>query len=140
MAPRRTIFVDTGYLVALLDPRDRLNPRALEVVKALAKEGAALLTTDAVFLELGNYFARGPLRAHCSKWIRALRVAQGWEVLQLERALLLHAEERYTSHADKNWSLTDCHSMEVMRARGLSEVATPDAGFAQAGFRCLLRE
>jgi uncharacterized protein len=138
VAPRRTVFVDTGYLVALLDPRDTLNPRALEVAKALAKDGAALLTTDAVVLEVGNYFARGPLRSHAAKWIRTLRVAPGWEVAPVERALLLHAEKRYASHEDKNWSLTDCHSMELMRARELSEVATPDAGFAQAGFRCLL--
>jgi len=58
----------------------------------------------------------------------------------VERTLLLRAEDRYARHGDKNWSLTDCHSMELMRSRGLREVATSDAGFEQAGFRCLLKD
>ena len=136
----RSVLVDSGYLVALLDPRDNLNARALAVAKSLADDGVAMVTTDAVVLEVANYFARGPLRAHAAKWIRALRTGQGWEVVPVERALLLRAEDRYARHGDKNWSLTDCHSMELLRARGLREVATADGGFEQAGFRCLLRD
>jgi len=49
------------------------------------------------------------------------------------------AESLYAKHLDKNWSLTDCHSMELMRARRLRDVATADAAFGQAGFRCLLK-
>jgi uncharacterized protein len=135
----RSVFVDSGYLVALLDPRDHLNARALEVAQALAADDAALLTTDAVVLEVANYFARSPLRRTAARWIKSLRAAEGWEVVPVDRATLLRAEERYARHGDKNWSLTDCHSMEHMRARKLHEVATADAGFEQAGFDCLLR-
>jgi predicted nucleic acid-binding protein len=136
----RSVLIDTGYFVALLDPRDNLNARALTVARSLASESAALVTTDAVVLEVANYFCKSPLRTHAAKWIRAVRAARGWEIVPLERALLLRAEERYGRHADKNWSLTDCHSMELMRARRLRDVATADAGFQQAGFRCLLRD
>ncbi len=34
--------------------------------------------------------------------------------------------------------MTDCISMEVMLARGLTRVATSDRGFIQAGFDALL--
>jgi uncharacterized protein len=37
-----------------------------------------------------------------------------------------------------SWSLTDCISFEVMRARGISDALTGDHHFAQAGFRVLL--
>lgn len=60
-------------------------------------------------------------------------------MVPIERATLLRAEERFARHADKNWSLTDCHSMEAMRERGIREVATADAGFAPGGFKLLLR-
>jgi uncharacterized protein len=132
-------FVDTGYLVALLDPRDRLHDRAMALAEDLAQRGVDLVTTDAVVLELANYFSRGPLRVHAIRWIRALRAGAGWEVVPVERATLLAAEERFARHADKFWSLTDCHSMEVMRRRGIREVATADGGFTQAGFKGLLR-
>jgi predicted nucleic acid-binding protein len=123
----------------LLDPRDNLNQRALDLAVVLAGDGAQLITTDAVVLEFANYFARSPLRGHASKWITALRADPGWEIVAVDRDLLLRSEGRYARHADKAWSLTGCHSMEVMRARRIREVATTDLGFEQAGFRCLLR-
>lgn len=134
----RSVLIDTGYFVALLDPRDNLNGRAVQLAKELEADGAAMVTTDAVMLEVGNYFARSPLRAHASKLIRALREDGGWEIVPVERPLLLRAEVRYDAHGDKTWSLTDCHAMELMRERRLREVATADHGFEQAGFVCLL--
>lgn len=134
----RTVFVDTSYLVALLDPRDRLNAAAVALSQRLVGGSASLCTTDAVLIEFANYFARSPLRAHCIRWIHALRGGQGLTVLPILPRFLLDAESRYRRHADKNWSLTDCHSMEVMKARAIREIASSDDGFRQAGFRILL--
>jgi predicted nucleic acid-binding protein len=133
-----SVFIDTAWLVALLDPRDNLNQRALALAGKLAEQRAGLVTSDAVLLELANYFARSPLRSHAAQWIAAFRADAGWDIAPVERALLGRAEARYARHRDKNWSLTDCHSMELMRERRIREVATTDAGFQQAGFRCLL--
>jgi uncharacterized protein len=135
----RSILVDTAYLVALLDPRDNLNERAVALAKTLAEQCVEMITTDAVLLEFANYFARSPLRVHAAEWIQALRGNQGWEVVPVERSILLQAEMRYRKHLDKSWSLTDCHSMELMRLRKIIDVATTDVGFEQAGFQCLLR-
>jgi len=133
------VFVDTAYLIALLDPRDSLHARALSLAKKLASDEAPLFTTDAVLLELANYFSRSPLRATAIEWVAAIRSGEGWEVLRLDGALLARGEDRYRAHADKTWSLTDCVSMEVMAARKITDAATTDAGFRQAGFRTLLR-
>jgi len=134
----RNVLVDTAYLVALLDPRDHLNGRAVALAGKLAEERAGLVTTDAVVLEFANYFARSPLRGHAAKWIAAFRADPGWDIAPVERDLLGRAEIRYARHLHKSWSLTDCHSMELMRERRIREVATTDIGFEQAGFRCLL--
>ncbi len=48
------------------------------------------------------------------------------------------AEERYRRHADKSWSLTDCHAMEVASERRIRDIATTDVGYEQAGFERLL--
>jgi predicted nucleic acid-binding protein len=135
----KVAFIDTAYLVALLDPRDALNARGLRVAKRLAADHALVVTSDLVLVELANYFSRGPLRSHAIEWIGAIRGNPGWEVAPVDRALLGRVEARYRDHADKTWSLTDCSSMEIMRARGIADIATSDAGFAQAGFRILLR-
>jgi len=135
----RAVFVDTGFVVALLDAADRLHARALKLTRSLAESGVPLITTDAIVLEIANYFARGPLRGECLDWLDAIRTSPGWDVLPLDRALLRRGEARYRRFADKSWSLTDCISMEVMLERRLRDAATHDAHFEQAGFRALLR-
>lgn len=52
--------------------------------------------------------------------------------------LVARAEARDRRFADKDWSLTDCLSMEVMSRRGIREVATTDERFSRAGFTLLL--
>jgi predicted nucleic acid-binding protein len=44
----------------------------------------------------------------------------------------------YGRRPDKNWSLTDCISFEVMTERGITEALTGDRHFTQAGFQALL--
>src|SRR5437762_11999163 len=81
-------FVDTAYFVALLDPRDSLHDLALELAADLAKRSTCLITSDAVLIEFGNYFARSPLRTHALDWILSVREAAGWETCALARPLL----------------------------------------------------
>ncbi|EKE25438.1 MAG: hypothetical protein ACD_5C00161G0004, partial [uncultured bacterium] len=45
----------------------------------------------------------------------------------------------YKRMADKDWSLTDCASFEIMKARGITEALAHDHHFEQAGFTALLR-
>jgi predicted nucleic acid-binding protein len=132
------VFVDTAYLIALLDVRDTRNREAVDLAKKLTAKSAHLTTTDAVFLEFANYFARSPLRRQAIDWITAIRGAEGWDIVPVETSLLSRAEARYRVHDDKNWSLTDCLSVEVMLARGIRDIATTDGGFTQAGFRILM--
>ncbi len=135
----KTVFVDTAFLVALLDPRDALNTKAVKLAKKLALERTRMLTSDAVILELANYFARGPLRNEVITWIDTLRASEGWEIVSLSTSTMLAGEARYREHTDKSWSMTDCICMDLMRERNVSDVATSDRGFAQAGFEILLK-
>jgi predicted nucleic acid-binding protein len=137
---KKTVYVDTAWLVALIDVRDQHHGRALKLAETLAAEGASLLSTDAVVIELCNYFARSPLRAEAISWVEEIRVADGWEITPVDRRLLSRAERRYRAHADKNWSLTDCIGMDLMLSRRVESAATTDSGFRQAGFRILLTE
>ena len=132
------IFVDTGYLVALLNRRDALHVRAKELAQAWRETSQRLLTTDGVLIELANFFARSPLRSLAIDSIRRIRSTPGWTVERLTPERVRRAESRYASHPDKGWSLTDCLSMEAMRDHRATDVATPDRHFAQAGFRALM--
>ena len=55
-------------------------------------------------------------------------------LIDFERGMLLYARR-----GDKDWSMTDCISFEIMKDRGLREALTADHHFEQAGFNILLK-
>ena len=50
------IFIDTLFVIALINRRDQYHHQALDLAEQL--EGRPVLVTDAVFLEIGNALAR----------------------------------------------------------------------------------
>ena len=135
----RGILIDTAYLVALLDTRDRWHRVAFDLAREFERQSAALHTTDMVLTEFGHYFARSPLRTAAAQWVQTLRAEPAFQIAEGVRALQLRGEARYRKYPDKAWSVTDCVSMEYMVEKSLSEVATTDAHFEQGGFRILLK-
>jgi len=134
----RSVFIDTGFLVALLNRRDALHAQAKALAARWQAQGHTTVTTEAVLLEFANFFGKSPLRIACVTAIRRIREAPGWTIERLTPKLLERGETRYAAHPDKSWSLTDCVSMEVMLDHGLRDAATPDHHFEQAGFRVLM--
>ena len=135
----RVVFVDTLFLVALIDTSDSRSEQASALLRQLYGNHVRFTTTDAILLELANHFSRGPLRAEAIYWIGRIRHNKDWRVVPLDRDLLASGEARYRKYSDKSWSLTDCISMEVMRQSRIREVASSDRHFTQAGFRVLLK-
>jgi predicted nucleic acid-binding protein len=132
------VFIDSAYMVALIDPGDSYAAEARVLTAALSSQRHRLVVTDAVFVEVLNYVCRTRYRQDTAELISGIRQDPAWEVVHATSPLIQSAEERYRRHHDKSWSMTDCLSMEVMTQRGILEVATTDRGFAQAGFKVLL--
>jgi uncharacterized protein len=55
------------------------------------------------------------------------------------RAHFDSALKLYRERADQDHSLTDCHSIVVMRERGVTEALSTDSCFRTEGFTTLLR-
>jgi len=53
--------------------------------------------------------------------------------------MLLAGLDLHFDRPDKNYSLTDCISMQMMRELGVFEILTHDHHFAQEGFVALMR-
>lgn len=96
------IFVDTGYIIALINKRDQYHQQAIEL--AIRFEGYFLLTTDAVLLEVGNSLVRNYKK-------QAIEVIEQFldtdeerlEVVSLTPRLFNQALMLYKRHQDKEW-------------------------------------
>jgi predicted nucleic acid-binding protein len=90
-------------------------------------------------MEVADALAKSECRSRVREFMLHLRQAPACEVAPASRELFDRSLELYHQHADKEWTLTDCSSVLVMRERGLTDVLTADRHFEQAGFNTLLR-
>ena len=136
----RTVFADTFYWIALLNPNDQAHTRAVGVSKGLG--AAMIITTDEVLTEFLNYFGtRGPFfRGTAARLVDRMQSDRMIEVAPQNHEGFLAGCRLYQARPDKGYSLTDCISMEIMHREGLTEVLTNDEHFTQEGFFCLLHD
>ena len=134
----RTVFADTLYWVAVTRPGDQWAEPAGQAKAALGN--VRLVTTDEVLTEFLNALADGGehLRRQAIKMVRAIQSSTNITVLPQSRDSFVRAMELYEKRHDKDYSLTDCVSMNAMRAQALSDILTNDHGFAQEGFNVLI--
>jgi uncharacterized protein len=130
-------FVDSHYLLALLNVRDQDHAAAVQQSHGAVSQ---LVTTTWILVEVADALSAVSSRTRAAKFLRGFRSQPFVEVLaptqqQFDDALVL-----YEQRPDKGWSLTDCISFGVMKELGLADALTADHHFAQAGFRALLRQ
>ena len=130
-------FVDTFYLIALSDHRDQWHQRV--VAFSRAHEDAGLFTVDEVLAEFLTFCSPAGvhIRASAARTVRQTLTHPQWTVNPQSRTSLLDALTLYEARPDKEYSLTDCISMQTMRREGLTEVLTNDHHFTQEGFHIL---
>jgi predicted nucleic acid-binding protein len=132
------LFVDTFYRVALLHRRDAWHDRAVAFSHTLTSDDA-LLTTDAILVEFLAAFSNmgQHLRQKAAITAHHLLDRPNIIVIPQDRMLFLEGLDLYERRVDKQYSLTDCISMQVMHREGITEVLTNDHHFTQEGFRVL---
>src|SRR6185295_12154375 len=125
------LFVDTSFVIALLNEKDQYHNQA----EALSYkfENFPLITTSAVLLEIGNALAQD-FRKEAVRVIKILRNSKRVEVAEVDETLAEKGLAVYEKYADKTWGLVDCISFVVMWEAGLIKVLTFDEDFEQAGF------
>lgn len=131
------VFVDTSFVVALVNEKDQHHARATELSETF--DGRPLIITDAVLLEVGNALARN-FKEQAAEVITDFLTSDEVEVVNMNAELFRRALELYQTHKDKAWGLTDRTSFVVMRERGVVDALTYDVDFRQAGFNPLMRE
>jgi len=136
----KTVFADTHYWYALVNPRDQWNEPAQKAQAGL--DPVVLVTTDEVLGEFLAMMSRGgpEIRDTAVKIVKAIMSNSNIRVVPQTRDSFLQALKLYADRRDKEYSLTDCASMNVMKAEDIREVLTHDHHFEQEGFEVLLKK
>ncbi len=136
----RRFFADTFYWVALLMRRDLWHARVTAFSHTLTPADL-VFSTDAVVLELlATFSTTGPyLRQQAVARVEQMLSNPSMRLVEVTRPRLLEGLALYKARPDKEYSLTDCISMQVMRREGITDVLSNDHHFTQEGFRILFQ-
>ena len=136
----RRIFADTHYWVALIHKGDKHH----DIAKAMPAQLAPLIivTTHMVLAEFLNSFGKRE-RAYYKPFAAKLvdEILRDPETVVVDQTAHQFdgALDIYRSYSDKDWSLTDCASYNVMKNEGITDALTHDRHFEQMGFTALMR-
>lgn len=127
-----SVFVDTSFLIALLDEDDQRSTTAGGLWRRAAAAGGGVFTTNYVVLESCAVVQR---RLGVPAVRRLLReVLAPVQVEWVTRVDHERAVDALTTAARRELSLVDCVSFEVMRRLDVSECLSFDRHFGEQGF------
>ena len=131
----RPVFLDTGYMLALLNTRDKYHQAAVALAGSVQPP---YITSEAILLEIGNALSRPPYRTLGIQALTELRESDQYRVVPVDSALIARGFDLFRTRTDKAWGLTDCISFVIMQELGLTHALTTDHHFEQTGFVKLL--
>jgi len=130
------ILLDTGYLLALVQPRDSLHLRAKSWAKSIREP---LIVTEYVICETVDSLSLPIDRPKATALVNMLRASTFVEWMPASSQLFDQGFALHAQRPDKAWSLTDCISFVVMQSRGIRRALAHDHHFEQSGVEALLR-
>ena len=131
----KSVFADTYYFIALINHDDADHERVTNLAQTFR---APMVTTEFVLVELADAMATEPCRVKMSAIVETLRALPSLKIVPASSHWIDAGFSLYSSRKDKEWSLTDCISFEVMWRFNLQDALTHDHHFRQAGFQVLL--
>ena len=129
------IFLDTGYLIALVSKRDALHELA---VSASKRFHGPFVTTQLILVELANSLCLPPQRILAADMIEKIQDDSLTMVVPFSSDGFKKALALYKMRSDKSWGFIDCFSFITMDEFGIKQALTFDEHFRQAGYRCPL--
>lgn len=134
------VFLDTSGLVGVVNSDDQWHTQAEKVWSELLSSSVGIVTTSLVLVELADGLSRLCYRELAIQTIDALRRWEHVTIVRSDLQLETMAWRLYCDRVDKEWGVTDCVSMTVMKQQGIQDVFSADRHFEQAGFHVLLKE
>jgi predicted nucleic acid-binding protein len=131
----RSIFLDTGYIIALEAADDQSHSIARDHWQSVIAALPRLITTSYVFDEVVTFFNNRNQHAKAVEVGNRLLTSPSVHFVHVDDAIFYDAWRYFEKHSDKDYSLTDCVSFVLMNNLDVHHAFTFDKHFVQAGFK-----
>lgn len=133
------VFFDTAGFLALWDASDVHHAGAVRMQGELTRKHRRFLTTEYVVDETVTLLLVRHSRRAAVDFLDTVERSEALRLEWIDPARFHAAAAWFRTHADKEWSFTDCASFATMRELRIRDAFTTDHHFRQAGFVPLLK-
>ena len=128
-----TVFLDTGYFVAFLVPRDQWFQKAVQA----ARTDFRGVTSSLVVNETVSLLQARGLLSTALAWLSGIRADPKTLIIYLDAPLQVEGWSLFHRYAGSGANAIDCTSFAVMRSLNIKQAFTFDQHFRAAGFEIL---
>lgn len=133
----KSIFLDTGYVIALEASDDQHHEEAKTHWKGFITDRPRMTSTTYVFDEVVTFFNSRGRHEKAVETGKRLQASKMLELIPVGDELFEEGWKYFQEHGDKRYSLTDCISFVVMQKHDMRMALAFDKHFEQAGFQRL---
>ncbi len=131
----KSVFLDTGYLLALELSNDQNHRAASKHWRSVVQSLPPLVPTSYIFDEVVTLFNHRGYHAKAVEVGDRLLSSPSVQFVHVDEDLFREGWQYLQQHGDKEYSLTDCISFVVMKNLRIDTAFAFDKHFAQAGFK-----
>jgi predicted nucleic acid-binding protein len=128
-----TVFLDTGYYVAFLSPRDQWFAKADEVGRSDFRG----ITSSLVVNETASLLQARGLLSTALAWLSGIREDPNTQIIHVDAVWQSEAWDLFHRWAGSAANPIDCASFAIMRRLNIKRAFTFDQHFRTAGFEIL---
>jgi len=100
---RKSTFLDTAYVYALVNTRDEWHDAAVMWQEKLEQDRRQIITTELILVEIADGLASIRFRDQAAQIIDALQSSRFVEIVAVSSELLTLALDLYRERRDKEW-------------------------------------
>lgn len=136
----RKVFADSCIFIAMLNPNDQWNERVEKKMDEIENDNIKIITSEYVIMEILNMFCKygEAIKNNALELIHSLYSDPNFEIKRLSSDGFSKAIDKFKKYKDKNWSIIDCTSFNIMEENKINECLSTDKHFIQAGFANLI--
>jgi predicted nucleic acid-binding protein len=128
-----TVFLDTGYFVAFLVPRDQWFQKAVHA----AQTDFRAVTSSLVVNETVSLLQARGLLSTALAWLSGIRADPKTLIIYVDASMQVEGWSLFHRYAGSGANAIDCTSFAVMRSLSIKQAFTFDQHFRAAGFEIL---
>ena len=130
---KKTIFVDTGYFIAILNRKDINHNTAKDELEILNQ--SKIVVSDFIIFETIT-FLNSSLKNHelAMLFLDFIESIENINIIEVDKRIKNKSMELFKKYIDKDFSFTDCTSFVIMEEYNINEAFSFDIHFKQMGF------